>query len=263
MVKPRSEEVSNEGGGSYLSIEKAMKKKKKRKNPPLDNDASNMIASNADPSLLVRVPHDNRVNVDDVLDKKLQLEVEKWGLTDSSLADKSLCGSPEGKGVIEVAPQNSYVVALSSELDVISHGNGDDTTQVVSKSPTVSPVFRSDVGGGSIGAGLVAPKPPTMCRLRPRLVKVLLCGSGVRLGAGPVPNRPNPPTPLPIRPEAVVPRAVPTGPPEGAKVRPKFSEVIKDNRIVGNGLKLQQYDFMENDDDVILDESDEIPFVET
>ncbi|GAA0157969.1 hypothetical protein LIER_15113 [Lithospermum erythrorhizon] len=169
MVKPQSEEVLNEGGGSYLSIEKAMKKKKKRKNPPLDNDASNMVASNADPSLLVRVPHDNRVNVDVVLDKNLQLEVENWGLTNSSLADKRPCGSLAGKGAIEVAPQTSYVVALSSELDIFSHGNGCDTTKGVSKCSTVAPVSRSQVGNGSIGAGLVAPQSAEDVQIAPQI----------------------------------------------------------------------------------------------
>ncbi|GAA0166752.1 hypothetical protein LIER_21837 [Lithospermum erythrorhizon] len=88
-------------------------------------------------------------------------------------------------------------------------------------------------------------------------------GSGAIQGAGLVPNRTHLPNPLPNRPEAVDPRTVPAVSHEGVEVRPQFSEVLKDNRIVGNGLKLQQYDPMENDDDVVLDASDEIPFVET
>ncbi|GAA0162216.1 hypothetical protein LIER_39372 [Lithospermum erythrorhizon] len=95
---------------------------------------------------------------DDVLDKKLQLEVEKWSEIDSSLAGMGSCGCPAGNGVGLVAPQSGYVVALSYETEVVSHGVGDDRTQVVSKCSTVSPVVRSQVGGGSIGAALVAPQ---------------------------------------------------------------------------------------------------------
>ncbi|GAA0176406.1 hypothetical protein LIER_29407 [Lithospermum erythrorhizon] len=121
----------------------------------------------------------------------------------------------------------------------------------------------SDSGSEAKAAGSSVRGPKFAGAMLQRTRKALLRGSDARLGAGSAPKRPNLPTPLPIRPEANVPGAVPAVPPEGAKVRSKFSEVIKDNRIVGNGLKLQQYDFMENDDDVILDESDEIPFVET
>ncbi|GAA0141969.1 hypothetical protein LIER_35486 [Lithospermum erythrorhizon] len=324
MVKPRPDEGLNEGGGSYLSIEKAMKKKKKRKNPPPENETSNLVASNADPSLLVRVSHDNRVNVDGVLDKHLQLEVEKWGQTDSPCAVMNPCGSPAGLGNMVVAPQSSYVVALSSELDVVSHGIDGDKTQVVSKNVTVSPVSRLEVGGDSIVGCSVAPQSavdvqyaphagvdavvntgtwnvvrdmggdnnhsvPVVCpcdgpgsssggpnksplavkglvfkaggsgagsvpkhagstakgpkaagRVHQRARPVLSRGSGADFAAGPVPNRPKPPNTRPIRPGAVFLEAVPAGPPKGAK-----------------------YDFLENDDDVILDESDEIPFVET
>ncbi|GAA0162658.1 hypothetical protein LIER_18699 [Lithospermum erythrorhizon] len=279
-----------------------MKKKKKRKSSPPEDEPSNMVASNVDPSLMVRVPYDNRISVDDVLDKTLQLEVEKWSEIDPSLAGMGSCGCPAGNDVGLVAPQTGYVVALSSETEVVSHVAGDDRTQVVSKCATVSPDVRSQVGNGSIGAGLVAPqtandvqttpqlsegiavisesmaaknvdggnKSQTVPVLRPRLGsgtssdgsqkaplagmnlvfkagssgsgseakatgsnvrgpkfagamlqrarKPLLRGSDARLGAGSAPKRPNPPTPLPIRPEAAVPRVVPAGPPEGAKL---------------------------------------------
>ncbi|GAA0173921.1 hypothetical protein LIER_27423 [Lithospermum erythrorhizon] len=87
MVKPRTDDVMNEGGGSYLAIEKTMKKKKKRKHPPPDpdNEASHLVASNVDPSLLVEVPIDYRVNVEGVLDQQSQLEVEQWSRNDLSL----------------------------------------------------------------------------------------------------------------------------------------------------------------------------------
>ncbi|GAA0146450.1 hypothetical protein LIER_44075 [Lithospermum erythrorhizon] len=96
MVKTRSEEALNEGGGNYLSIEKVMKKKKKRKSSSPEDETSNMVASNLDPSLMVRVPLDKRVNVDGVLDKNLQLEVEKWNEIDPSFAGIGSCDSPAG-----------------------------------------------------------------------------------------------------------------------------------------------------------------------
>ncbi|GAA0165878.1 hypothetical protein LIER_21168 [Lithospermum erythrorhizon] len=328
MVKPRSEEVSIDGG----------------------EDASKLVASNADPSLLVRVPNDNRINVDGVLDEKLKKVVAEWGQNSPPPAVNGSCGSPARNGAIGVgmvAPQACYVVALSSENGVVPHCDDGDVIQDVSKNPAVAYVSRPHVVGGSNGTGLVTPqsaddvqiapqsgddiavysgtsvvvhgdggdKTNVVPVLRPCFVSgsisdgshvsplageglvfkaggsgigvegkhtsstvrgpkyagvvlqharpVLSRGSGVRRGAGPVPNRINPPTPLPNRPEADVPGAVFVGPPEGAKVRPQFSEILKDNRIVGNGLKLQHYDPMENDDDVVLDASDEIPFVET
>ncbi|GAA0169462.1 hypothetical protein LIER_40763 [Lithospermum erythrorhizon] len=234
------------------------------------------------------------------------MEVEKWGQTDSSLAGKGSCGSPAVNGAIEVgmvAPQTGYVVALSSEIEVVSHGASGDRTQFVSTVAPIAPqigegiavisetmaaehddggdnahaipVLRPCLGSGSSsdgshkaplagkslvfkaggsGSGSVAKAAGSSVRgpkfagvMLQRARKALSRGSGARRGAGPVPNRPNPPTPLPIRPEAAVPGAVSAGPPEGAKVHPKFFEIIKDNRIVGNGLKLQQYDPMEND----------------
>ncbi|GAA0159092.1 hypothetical protein LIER_43469 [Lithospermum erythrorhizon] len=131
MVKPRSDEVSNDGGGSYLAIEKTMKRNKKRKGPPPDGGASDLVASNADPSLLVRVPRDNRVNVDAVLDKQLQKNVEQWGLLEPSHAAKGSCDKPEGNCVVKgglVAPQAGHVVASCSETRVVSPGAGGDKT---------------------------------------------------------------------------------------------------------------------------------------
>ncbi|GAA0167289.1 hypothetical protein LIER_22257 [Lithospermum erythrorhizon] len=348
MVKPRPDEALNEGGGNYLSIEKVMKKKKKRKSSPPEDETPNMVASNVDPSLIVRVPLDKRVNVDGVLDQKLQLEVEKWSEIDPSLAGFGSCGSSVGIDGGSVAPHTGNMIALCSKTDVDSHMAGNVKTQAVSKSATISPVARLHISNCSTEAGLVAPQTVNDVQTTPQLgigttmgsvvtaannvdggnlsqtvpafppclgsdsssggsQKVPLAGlslvfkagsSGLsseakttgsnvrgpksvapvlqrarmaklrgpdtRLGAGITPKRSNLPTSLPTEPATNVPRAVPdSSSPEGAKVRPKFSEVIKENRIVGNGLKLQQYDFAENDEDIILDENDEIPFVET
>ncbi|GAA0158258.1 hypothetical protein LIER_38608 [Lithospermum erythrorhizon] len=308
MVKTRSEKALNEGGGNYLQ----------------------------------------KGYVDGVLDKNLQLEVEKWNEIDPSLAGIGSCDSPAGNDGASVVPQTDNLVALSSKADVVFHPAGIVKTRAMSKSAVISPGARSHVGNGSTAASLVVPqtvnevlttpqlgvgitmvsetkaakniddgkKSQTMPAIQPclgsgsssdgqlkaplaglslvfkagcsdlgsvakttgscnrgpksagpvfqRARMAKLRGSDTRLAAGITPMRSNLPTPLPTGPGASVPRAVPVdSPPEGAKVCPNFSEVIKDNRIVGNGLKLQQYDFKENDDDVILDESDEIPFVET
>ncbi|GAA0156242.1 hypothetical protein LIER_13777 [Lithospermum erythrorhizon] len=346
MVKPRSDEVSIDGGGSYLAIEKTMKRKKKRKGPPPDGGASDLVASNADPSLLVRVPCDNRVNVDAVLDKKLQKNVEQWGLLEPSHAAKGSCDKPEGNCVVKgglVAPQAGHVVASCSETRAVSPGAGGDKTQAMENSPMLPPVSSPLVdvvilGYGSVthqsakeilnapqiadgnavgpkaiadgkdvsvsnaktvpvfgvgsssaglnkdslagqglvfkvggtGSGPVAQgvgsngrKTKAAGVMLHRAKKAFLSGPGVSLGAASTSNRPNPPTIQSVRPEAEVPGAVPAGPTKGAQVRPTFSDVIKDNRLVGNGFKLEHYDLMENEDDVILDESDEIPFVET
>ncbi|GAA0187369.1 hypothetical protein LIER_34657 [Lithospermum erythrorhizon] len=289
-----------------------MKKKKKRKNPPPDpeNDASHLVASNTDPTLLVRVPHDSRVNVDGVLDQQLQLEVEQWSQWELPTPGNTSSVVPAGLGKLVVAPQPNPGVALSPVLNTIPHGTNGDKTQAVTKIPSVCPISRSVVGSDSIGGSLIAPHlansmpnalhadgladaplagvslvfkagcsgsgseakatgsgvpgPKSAGPVLQRVRKAKLRGSGARVGAGNAPMRPNPPTALPTGPEIATPRTVPAGSsPESSKVRPKFSEIIKENRIVGNGLKLQPYDFMENDDDVILDESDEIPFVET
>ncbi|GAA0183980.1 hypothetical protein LIER_31298 [Lithospermum erythrorhizon] len=76
-----------------------MKKKKKRKCPPPEEDASKLVAPNADPSLLVRVPMDNRVNVDDVLDEKMQNVVAEWGRNSPSHAVDGSCARHAGCGV--------------------------------------------------------------------------------------------------------------------------------------------------------------------
>ncbi|GAA0144314.1 hypothetical protein LIER_04798 [Lithospermum erythrorhizon] len=353
MVKTRSGDVMNEGGGSYLSIEKAMKKKKKRKNPPPDPDIdpSNLVASNVDPSLLVKVPHDNRVNVDGVLDQQLQLDVKKWSQTDLSMVDKNSSGCPAVLGNLVNAPQSGInmpnTLPTGCSADVISKtgdalkckssetiksaprpcegsGNSSDgdsivgcliepqlgknkqnalhagcSTEVVTetgdalksknsgktksvlnscegsgtssgdsqKAPLagLSLVFKAGCSGliyeakaiGSRGRG---PKSAVSVVQHARMAK--LRGSDTRMDAGIAPIRSNPATPLSTGPAATLPKTVPAGlSPDGSKVRPKFSEIIKDNRIVANGLKLQQYDLMENDDDLILDESDEIPLL--
>ncbi|GAA0140206.1 hypothetical protein LIER_35204 [Lithospermum erythrorhizon] len=160
MVKPRSEEVLNEGGGSYLSIEKAMKKKKKRKSPPSDNEASNMVASR-----LAKVVPIFRPCVE---------------------SDSTSAGS-------QVAP------FAGAGLVFKAGGSGSGSM------------------AKSAGPNVKRPKPAGSALQRAK--KAFPRGSGVGLGAGPVPNRPNPPTPLPIRPEAAVPGAVPAGPPEGTKMR--------------------------------------------
>ncbi|GAA0183909.1 hypothetical protein LIER_42481 [Lithospermum erythrorhizon] len=190
MVKPWSEEALTEGGGSYLTIEKTMKMKKKRKTPPPEEDVSNMVASNVDPFLLVRVPHDNRVNVDGVLDDKMQKVVAEWEQNSSSLAAEGSCGGMMGNSVIEVekvAPKTAYVVAFCSETDVETQGAGGVRTQVVSKSPPVTPVTRSHVEGGSIRVGLDAPQSVDAVQMAPQPGKDFVVNSGtgdVMIGVG-------------------------------------------------------------------------------
>ncbi|GAA0155996.1 hypothetical protein LIER_38193 [Lithospermum erythrorhizon] len=165
MVKPRSEEVLIEGGGSYLAIEKAMKKKKKRKSSPPEDDVSNMVASNADPSLLVRVPQDNRINVEGVLDEKMQKVVAEWEQNSPSLVAKAPCGGTMGANIIEVGeitPKTAYVVALYSETEAVIQRDGGDRTQSVSNSLPIPPANQSqdgdvlnNVGGGGSQTGPV------------------------------------------------------------------------------------------------------------
>ncbi|GAA0176580.1 hypothetical protein LIER_29550 [Lithospermum erythrorhizon] len=314
MVKPRPDEALNEGGGSYLSIEKVMKKKKKRKSSPPEDETTNMVASNADPSLMVRVPHDKRVNVDGVLDKNLLLEVEKWSEVASSITGKASCHSPAGNVGGVVAPQTANIVASCSKPNADSHVAGNGRTQVVSNCAPVSPDTRLQNGICLIDGSLNAPQTVNNLLIPPQSVRYFfrryaegplaglslvfkaggsglsskakatglgvkgsksagtvvhratmakLNSSGVGLGNAPGSIRSNPSTSIPVRPGTDNPRAASAGPPKGAQVRPTFSDVIKDNRIVSNGFKLEHYDLMENEDDVILDESDEIPFVET
>ncbi|GAA0175353.1 hypothetical protein LIER_28542 [Lithospermum erythrorhizon] len=270
-----------------------MKKKKKRKTPLSEDDTTKMVASNIDPSLLVRVPQDHRINVEGVLDEKLQSVVAEWGQNDSSPAGIGSSVHPAGNGIGVglVAPQSGYVVALDSENEVVPHGDDGDKIQVVSKNPTVAPVSRPHIDDGSIsegsqvvpiagdvlvfkagGSGSVPdgkfaastirrPKDAAMVKTRARHNPAR--PSGTLQGVGSAPNRAQMPTPLPNCPGVADPGTVPAGSHEGVKVRPQFADVLKDNRIVGNGLKLQQYDPMENEDDVVLAASDEIPFVET
>ncbi|GAA0162215.1 hypothetical protein LIER_39371 [Lithospermum erythrorhizon] len=85
----------------------------------------------------------------------------------------------------------------------------------------MSLVFKAGSSGSgseakATGSSVRGPKFAGAMLQRAR--KALLRGSDARLGAGSAPKRPQPPTPLPIRPEAAVPRAIPAGPPEGAKV---------------------------------------------
>ncbi|GAA0184270.1 hypothetical protein LIER_31558 [Lithospermum erythrorhizon] len=287
MVKLRSEEALTEGGGSYLAIEKAMKKKKNRKIPPPEEEISNMVASNVDPSLLVRVPHDNRGAGGDrtqVVSKSLPLPPVTRSQVEGGSIGVGL-DAPQPVDAVQMAPHNGKdFVGNSRTGDVIIDVGGGKTQTVPAFHPLAgsrgsstdglhnapfagkSLVFQAiGSGSGSVtkDAGRNVKGPKLAGAMLQRVRKALSRRSGARLGAGSASKRPIPPTPLHIRPEAAIPGAVLVGPPVGAKVRPKFSEVIKDNRIVGNGLKLEHYDPMDNEDDVVLDESDEIPFVET
>ncbi|GAA0154623.1 hypothetical protein LIER_43283 [Lithospermum erythrorhizon] len=68
----------------------------------------------------------------------------------------------------------------------------------------------------------------------------------------------NHPKSAPPRPGFDAPGAGVAASTAGVKDKLNFADVLKDNRIVGNGLPLQEYDLMDNDDDVVLDASDEI-----
>ncbi|GAA0150774.1 hypothetical protein LIER_09637 [Lithospermum erythrorhizon] len=324
-----------------------MKKKKKRKHPPPDpdNEASNLVASNVDPSLLVKVPLDNRVNVEGVLDQQSQLVVEQWSRNDLSLSVEASSGCSMGLSTKVNVPQSKTVVPSSSKPNPAPCETDGVCMKDVSKNHPVCSVSQSDVASDSGMGCVIAPKLGILMNnalhavipadvidktgvalegsnsgnietaLHPSIVSGTSSGglketpstgnclvfkagsfgagretkdagsngskakaagvrmqrarmassrgSGVNLGAASVPNRPNPPTIKPIHPEAHVPVAAQAGPHKAAHVRPTYSDVIEDNRIVGNGFKLEHYDLMEDEDDVILDESDEIPFVET
>ncbi|GAA0161067.1 hypothetical protein LIER_17472 [Lithospermum erythrorhizon] len=297
-----------------------MKKKKKRKSSTPEEEASIMVASSADPSLLVRIPQDNRVNVEGVLDDKMQKVVAEWEQNSSPIVSKVPCDGAMGNNVSEVdekTPKKAYVVALCSEPDAVTLRTGGDWNKSVSSTVHLAPqtvkdfvvnsnsgnvlnnvgggkcqnvpvlqplpglrsessdglldasqglVFKAGVpgsGSGTIAAGLNGGRSKPAGAMLQRAKKAPSRKTGARFGVSSGSTRLNPPNPLPIRPEPVVPMAAPTGPLEDAKVRPKFSEVIKDNRIVGNGLRLEHYDLMDNEDDVVLDKDDEIPFVET
>ncbi|GAA0173731.1 hypothetical protein LIER_27288 [Lithospermum erythrorhizon] len=120
-------------------------------------------------------------------------------------------------------------------------------------------------GGGAVGksGASIAGRPKVSGKAQSRVQHEKSRPLGEPHGDVSVPNRVDPLSQLPSRVGVDVHDVVPADPREGAKVRPKFSKVIKDNRLVGNGLKLEHYDLMENEDDVVLDENDEIPFVET
>ncbi|GAA0168451.1 hypothetical protein LIER_23164 [Lithospermum erythrorhizon] len=157
-----------------------MKKKKKRKSSPPEEEVSNMVATNADPSLLVRVPQDNRVNVEGVLDEKMQKVVAEWEQNSLSLVAKVPCGGAMGNNVIEVdeiTPKTAYVVALCSETDVVIQRDGGDRTQSVSSNLPVPPINQSQVGNGTIGVGLVAPQFVEAVNLAPQIVKDLVVNS--------------------------------------------------------------------------------------
>ncbi|GAA0147758.1 hypothetical protein LIER_07381 [Lithospermum erythrorhizon] len=268
-----------------------MKKQKKRKNTLPEEDTSKVVASSVDPSLLVRVHNDHRINVENVLDHKMKLVVAEWGQNISPPPDVGSNvlpvgdGSSPSTGVGLVAPQNGDVPALAPDNVDGSHGADGILAQVVSAKSTVTPVSRPNVEDGSLsvgsqvvpiagqvlvfkagGSGGSSVRKTVASIVRKHMAAGLVKqrakqpqprNSGNTHGIDPAFNRAIPPTPLPNRPEVAVPGAVPAGSPEGVKVRPQFSEILKDNRIVGNGLKLQQYDPMENDDDVVLDASDE------
>ncbi|GAA0173378.1 hypothetical protein LIER_27005 [Lithospermum erythrorhizon] len=290
-----------------------MKKKKKRKVPPPDpdNEAPHLVASNVDPSLLVRVPHDNRVNVEGVLDHKAQLEVEQWSRHDLSIpvetpmdvrwdiTKNSLVGSGSqsnvgGDSVKEclVAPKsgihmdNAFLARIPADVvtetvealkDKSSGTIGSARHQSIASSTSSGGSQLVPLAGeclvfkaGSSGSGLVSKsagsngrKAKTAGVKMQHARRAFSRDSGGCLGTASASSCPNPPTIQSSRPETGVPGSVPAGPPKGAQVRPSFSDVIKDNRLVGNGFKLEHYDLMENEDDVVLDESDEIPFVET
>ncbi|GAA0185496.1 hypothetical protein LIER_32784 [Lithospermum erythrorhizon] len=324
-----------------------MKKKKKRKHPPPDpdNEASHLVASNVDPSLLVEVPIDYRVNVEGVLDQQSQLEVEQWSRNDLSLPVETSNACSMGSSARVNLPQSNGVDPSSSNLNPAPCENVGACMNDGSKNhpvcPVSQPVVASDSGLGCVNApksgihmnnaphavipadvidktnvaleesnsgkvdiamhpcivpgtssGGSKVTPPTGSCLvfkagssgdgcvtkdagsngsktkavgakKQRAMKAVSRGPGANLAAASIPNRPNPPIIEPKRPEPHVPGAAQAGPHKAAQVRPTYSDVIKDNRIVGNGFTLEHYDLMEDEDDVVLDESDEVPFLET
>ncbi|GAA0154138.1 hypothetical protein LIER_12207 [Lithospermum erythrorhizon] len=159
-----------------------MKKKNKRKSPLSEDDTTKMVASNIDPSLMVRVPQDHRINVEGILDEKLQSVVAEWGQNYSSHAG---CVHPAGNGVIGaglVAPHSSYDVALSSVNGVVPHCDNDEMLQVGSKHSAAVLVSRPLVVEGSIGAGLVVPQSGDDGLIAPQ------SGDGVAVDSGKLTN---------------------------------------------------------------------------
>ncbi|GAA0187476.1 hypothetical protein LIER_34764 [Lithospermum erythrorhizon] len=154
-----------------------MKKKKKRKCPPPEEDASMLVASNADPSLLLRVPNNNRVNVDNVFDENLQNVVAEWGRNSPSHAADGSSVRQVGNGVIgagQVAPQHSYVVALSYGNETVPQCENGDVTQDLSKitiAASIAPQTGSDAtvntGTGVVVQGKDGDKNDTVPVFRP------------------------------------------------------------------------------------------------
>ncbi|GAA0146407.1 hypothetical protein LIER_06372 [Lithospermum erythrorhizon] len=125
-----------------------------------------LVASNADPSLLVRVPTDNRVNVDNVLDENLQNVVAEWGrISPSHAADGAGCGVA---GTGPVASQHSYVVALSSENGDVPQCDNGNVTQDLPKIPIDARVSQLQIVGGLIVGCLVTPQSAVVVQNAPQ-----------------------------------------------------------------------------------------------
>ncbi|GAA0169345.1 hypothetical protein LIER_23857 [Lithospermum erythrorhizon] len=272
MVRPTTEDVPIESGGSYTSIEKTMKKKKKRKHPPPEENVTQLVASNVDPSFLVRVPKDNRVNMEGVLDGKMQSVVEEWG--GNALSTPVVDSNSPTVGTVSSPPVGDGAIAPPSVVDKdcapgildVSNDGDDSKSQAEPEKPTPKPVspIAGGSGGGSGGKSdeLTSRRPKVADKAKRRVGGKRSLPPGMSLGGGLVPNRQKLPNSVPPRPGFDVSGSGVAATTAGVKDKLNFVDVLKDNRIVGNGLTLQQYDLMDNDDDVVLDESDEIPFVE-
>ncbi|GAA0146077.1 hypothetical protein LIER_06114 [Lithospermum erythrorhizon] len=160
MVRPTLEDVPIDGGGSYTSIEMTMKKKKKWKHPPPEENVTQLVASNVDPSFLVRVPKDNRVNMEGVLDGKMQSVVEEWG--GNALSTPVVDSNSPTVGTVSSPPVGGGAIAPPSVVDKdcaprildVSNDGDDRKSQAEPEKPTPKLVSPPIVGGGSDSGGL-------------------------------------------------------------------------------------------------------------
>ncbi|GAA0164291.1 hypothetical protein LIER_39757 [Lithospermum erythrorhizon] len=261
-------------------------KLKKRKVPKDDHlvDDSLMVPSVADPNLMVRVPIDHRVCVHGVLEAGLMSKVNEWSASPLGATGSISTVNKEAVGVVFTHAKNDDDVAGGDAGvgDGVSVAGGDAVAGVGSVV-----VFKAGSSGGSVAGKSVA--RAVGGRKGAKNAKRLAGvegppGAGVTFGtftglAGKAAQQrapvkvgfdicgsetdedDTPPLPTHACAKPGPPLSAHAHAKTGHQPKPTFAGFFKENRLEGNGFKLQFHDF--KDDDVVLDESDEVPFVET
>ncbi|GAA0187424.1 hypothetical protein LIER_34712 [Lithospermum erythrorhizon] len=269
MVKPQEDGPSNDrvSSGPKL-LDKPMKRKKRKihKDDQLVDD-SHMVPSVADPTLMVRVPKDHRVSVDDVLEAGL-ISKDRVSSCDGRWCCRgwgAIVGDGvSGPGAVPVAMGGDAVEGASSVVVFKAGCSGDG---VAGKAADKTGGMRKGAKNakrhagvaGLLGAGVtfgsftgLAGKA-TQQRV-PAKVGFDIFGSDTDEDDAPS-------LPTHARAKPGPPSSAQANAKAGPQPKPTFAGFFKENRLEGNGFKLQFHDF--KDDDVILDESDEVPFVGT